>query len=265
MACGWEPSYSGCTGSEAFLESLTAETRETAETVATDLLDQWTGGLYGACPVTVRPCREGLGYSGMGLDFKKAATGRGPSPWEPVLVGGRWYNIGCGGCGGRCACVDGSRALSLPWPVSAVSRVVIDGEVLDPSAYKVQEQRLLVRTDGGVWPLGQDLLAADDAPGAFAVTYDHGLPVPTGGRVAAGVLAMEFAKALCNDNTCQLPKRVQTVTRQGVTVAMLDGFEDLNAGRVGIWLVDSWVASVTQPRKASRVYSPDIPRRGSLL
>jgi hypothetical protein len=30
-------------------------------------------------------------------------------------------------------------------------------------------------------------------------------------------------------------------------------------GRTGIWLVDSWVASVTKPKRGGHVYSVDIP------
>lgn len=96
----------------------------------------------------------------------------------------------------------------------------------------------------------------------FQVTYMRGIDVPMGGQVAAGRLACELAKAACGDNTCALPKRVQTITRQGVTVGLLDSFDDVDKGRTGIWLIDSWVASMNIPQsRAGRVLSPD--RRSS--
>lgn len=262
MACGWEASYAGCSGDQEFIDSVDEDTKRLAEEMATDLLDRWTGGLYGVCPVTVRPCRAFRQDPHRALrDFTQTTTGTGSgSPWMPVLIGGRWINIGCGQCGGRCSCVDGARALSLPWPIDSVDAVTIDGATLPEDAYRVDAQRLLVRTDGGTWPLTQNLDADVTEPDTFAVTYQRGTPVPAGGKIAAGVLAMELMKALCDDGSCQLPQRVQTVTRQGVTVAMLDSFEGLEDGRTGIWLVDSWVSSVTKPRRPAAVYSVDLPR-----
>ena len=75
--------------------------------------------------------------------------------------------------------------------------------------------------------------------------------------VAAGVLALELAKAACMDRDCALPARLQTVTRQGVTVQVQDDFDEMQEGRTGIWLVDSWVTSIRKPRQLARAYNPD--------
>src|SRR3546814_4772015 len=48
--------------------------------------------------------------------------------------------------------------------------------------------------------------------------------------ISAGRLANELAKAACNDKSCGLPQRVQSITRQGVTVAVLDSFDDIDTG-----------------------------------
>jgi hypothetical protein len=135
--------------------------------------------------------------------------------------------------------------------------VQIDGEVLDPSAYRVDNGRLLVRQDGGRWPTCQDMGAALGEDDTWGITYDKGYPVPAGGQIAAGLLANELAKAACNDRSCGLPQRVQTVTRQGVTIAVLDAFDDIDEGHTGIWLIDSWVASVVRRPRRMRVLSPD--------
>jgi hypothetical protein len=97
-------------------------------------------------------------------------------------------------------------------------------------------------------------------PNTWQVDYLLGQPVPIGGQIAAGVLACELAKAACSDGSCQLPQRIQTITRQGVTIAMIDSFDDVSHGATGIWIIDSWVSSIVNTPVPSRVYSPDIPR-----
>ena len=42
-------------------------------------------------------------------------------------------------------------------------------------------------------------------------------------------------------------------------MAVLDGFDDLDQGRTGIWVIDSWVASINSSRHPSTVRSPDLP------
>jgi hypothetical protein len=143
-------------------------------------------------------------------------------------------------------------------PVASVTEVQIDGQVLDASAYRVDNSRLLVRQDGGRWPFCQDLsrpLGQDDT---WGVTVQTGQPVPIGGQVAAAKLACEFAKAMNGDKACELPQRWQTITRQGVTIsAAIDTFQGLDEGKTGIWLIDSWVASVTKPDIGFSMASPD--------
>ena len=98
------------------------------------------------------------------------------------------------------------------------------------------------------------------APGTFSIAYDYGREVPIGGQLAAGVLACELAKAACRDSSCALPQRIQSITRQGVTVAVLDAFDDIDSGHTGIWLIDSWVSSIVKPLRPGRICSPDVPR-----
>jgi hypothetical protein len=217
------------------------------EDMATEYLWRWTGKSLGLCEITVRPCRQDC------TSGRSTFTGGGPhvgrsAPWTPVLVGGAWFNIGCGLCGDTCGC-GGVAPLRLPGPVDSVQEVRQGDTVLDPTKYHVENHALLVRTDGESW-----------SPCGTEITYTRGVPVPVGGQVAAGVLAVQLAKAACSDKTCELPQRVQTVTRQGVTIAMLDSFDDVDSGHTGIWIIDSWLASMTKPPPRSRVLSPDMPR-----
>ncbi len=257
--CTWPISYASC-ASCAPLDALEAAEKATFEQMATDYLWNWTSRVYGTCPVTVRPCR------GNCSDYLSTFWGSGPYPfqgsggWYPVLINGAWTNVHCGVCGiNTCNC-GSTGAIALPGPVASVTLVTIDGVTLDPSAYRVDNGYLLVRTDGQQWPTCQDLNAPVTEPNTFQVEYERGAEVPIGGQMAAGILACEFAKAACRDASCALPQRVQSITRQGVTVAVLDAFDDIDTGHTGIWLIDSWVASVSKPKRGAAVYSPDVPR-----
>ena len=264
MACGWDVSYADCVAEgsrdQKFLDQVPSATRDLAEEMATDYLSQWTGNRFGPCETVVRPCRERPRIDGES-EFRKQVSREGRSQvWMPTLVNGRWYNTVCGTCrDSQCGCA-GPETISLPSPIGEIIEVEIEGVVLSPEAYEFSGSRWLHRTDGLSWPTWQNLALPPGSPGTWSVTYMKGIEVPAGGRIAAGVLALEIMKALCNDGTCQLPQRVQTITRQGVSMAMMDDFDGLDQGRTGIWLVDSWVASITGPRRGGTVLSPDVSR-----
>jgi hypothetical protein len=255
--CSW-PVAGACAGLDE--HPLADYIREAAVTY----LWNWTGKVFGTCEVTVRPCRAGC-------DSESTYRGVAGSPsllptvgglWEPVLVAGVWRNLSCGLCkGDRCSC-DEVASVRLPHPVSAVSSVVIDGVELDAGAYRVDNHALLVRDDGGQWPACQNMGLPDGEPGTWSVTFTWGWPVPAHGQLAAGVLACELGKARVNDDSCLLPQRLQTVTREGVTVAVMDPFDGLEDGKTGIWLIDSWVDSIRKPPARSAVYSPDRRQGG---
>lgn len=268
--CEWPIAYStaeGC-GCEP-IETLDPETREAIEQMAVELLWSWTGRRLGLCETTVRPCRYEC-LDNFGSTFWGGAP-RALVPrvagWVPALIRGEWFNVGCGTCPGECSCApDRLTSIQLPGRVESITRIVISGEVLSPSAYALRDG-VLYRTDGGSWPFCQDAAADPEKPGsdAWEVRYRKGYPVPKSGQLAAAKLACELARAACNDEDCALPQRVQSVTRQGVSVAVLDSFEDVQDGRTGIWLIDSWVASQNAPRTPRpQVFSPDLrPERGT--
>jgi hypothetical protein len=247
------------------LESLPASGVERFERMAVDLLWHWTGRRYGQCEGTIRPCRQDCTAGVSTYGSSVSAYGRRVvSPWAPALVGGDWFNVGCGaGCGDLCGCGAWGSTLRLDVPAYEVVSIEVDGEVLPSGSYRVDDRRLLVRQDGGRWPYCQDMGLPLGEPGTWAVTLRVGAPVPVGGQVAAGRLACELAKAATGKGKCELPNRVQSVTRQGVTVSMMiDTFDDLDQGRTGIWTVDSWVASVTKPDIGFSIASPDLRPTG---
>src|SRR4029079_4332301 len=112
----WDAIYADCSGAAC---SAYEEYEDPAlaqaiwEAVASDLLWNWTGKVFGVCEVTVRPCQSDCAgadswrstYWGRGPlwdpTFPSAGTGpRGAAPWFPVLVGGQWHNVYCG-CAGH--------------------------------------------------------------------------------------------------------------------------------------------------------------------
>jgi hypothetical protein len=264
----WPVNYAGCNGMPEPLASMPASGVQVFEQMAVEYLWRWTGGQFGLVDLTVRPCREDCQASTF---FGGAMPGTNlptiGAPWTPLLMNGKWYNLGCT-CGDNCSC-SVVHQITLPGPVNSVIEVVVDGEVLPSSSYRVDNRRFLVRTDGYGWPLCNDLnspsASGTGAEGTWQVRYLRGSVVPIGGQVAAGLLASEFAKSACGDKNCALPKRVQSVTRQNVTIGMLDTFDDIEVGHTGIWPVDAWIASIRKGPKQSRVYSPDVryPRRTS--
>ena len=222
---------------------------------ATSLLWQWTGRVYGLCELTVRPCRRDCvssTYQGIaGVPSNLGAN----MPFLPVLINGEFFNLSCGRSCRDCSCTK-TPEVGLPGPVDSIVDVEIDGQTLASSAYRLDNRYWLVREDGEQWPTCQDLAKPLGEDGTWAVTFKTGTPVPKGGQLAARVLACEMAKAALG-RECELPQRVQSVTREGVSIAVLDSFEGLESGRTGIWLVDSWVTSVTKSPRRARVLSPD--------
>lgn len=224
--------------------SLTPEVQLAAEEWAVDRLWRWTRQRYGACPVSVRPCKKRCGEYGYGIG-------------GPVLIAGQFTNLICGRCGDDCSCQSVSEVI-LPGPIAEPTEILIDGDVLDLSAVRVDDYIRLVRIDGGSFPTCQDLSEEPTEVGTWQVTYNRGTPVPPGGNLVAGILACEYAKALCQDSSCRLPKRVTTVTRQGLTMGILDNFDGLKEGFTGIWEIDDWIASQNMAFYEASVSSPEI-------
>jgi hypothetical protein len=254
----WPINWDACGGD--ILETLTPEQKELAEALAAQTLRMLTGYRVGGCPVTVRPCNRScvpsswLTAPSPSIMFAGAYGGSfGFSPY--VGPNGLWMNA-CGCRNDGCSCVKVEEVI-LPGTVGRVDEVLLDGEVLDPSAYRVDDFRKLVRTDGGSWPVCQDM-NADGGEGTFFVTYLDGNPVDGVGAYVGGLLAAEYAKA-CQGADCALPSNVRNVTRQGITQE-LDP-EMFQNGLTGERAVDAYIRMWNpQDTLPSGIYSPDAPR-----
>ena len=94
------------------------------------------------------------------------------------------------------------------------------------------------------------------------MTFSPGEVLPRIGQIAAGELACEFAKACLSQGDCRLPQQLQTLTRNGVQVEVMDPALILDNGLTGFPNVDLFIKAVNPARRASRprVLSPDLPR-----
>lgn len=241
-----EPCDDCCTGA---LESLPEHQRDALEGMAAFLLWKATGSRLGVCEETYRPCRIECGPTG-GLP-------------TPQRVNGDWLNMSCGSCRGKCGC-DSVSEVIIP-NTDSVVRVRVDGVELDPEdTVAVYDRRRIVRTDGLPWPACQNL-GSVDGPGTWSITVMRGTPLPSGAGFVAGILLCELAKACTGDDSCRLPRRVQTITRQGVTIGFQDQFESLGEMRLGIWEIDAFIeASRTSIFRQPTITSPDRPRPSQL-
>ena len=247
------PVHWSCT--EVSTESPAATGR--AALAATQILWPLSGSQFGHTTVTWRPCRRACD-----------PTLLLPDAWDwgwpyPALVGGAWVNLGCGACGpDGCACASLQDA-TLPGRVYDVTQVKVDGVVVSGSAYRLDRDprvsgTLLVRLDGGSWPVCQQLALDDTQVGTWSATVRYGLPVPVIAQLAAGELACEFLKGF-NGVDCRIPQQVVSLARQGVTLNFPDPTQLLQAGKFGLPTVDRFLHAVNpqQRRRRARVVSPD--------
>jgi hypothetical protein len=149
------------------------------------------------------------------------------------------------------------------FPIVEITAVVVDGAVLDPTLYRVDDFRTLVRLpdpDGtrAAWPCCQDLVLEDTEVGTWSVEYTYGRTPPLSGIRAAAVLACELAQA-CSGGECKLPSRVTNVTRQGVTLTKNDPLLE-KGWWVGIPEIALFLDAFNPAglRRTSKVLSPDI-------
>lgn len=251
------PGYAGCAW-PIDPACLTAEWDALAEDVktrsigmASTTLHRLTGYRVGGCPITVRPCKAGCNTYGM-LSYWSV----GPAFFPHIAPGGMWVN--------SCPCVTDCSCgplceVTLPAPVGEVHEVVVDGTIQDPSTYRVDGNRLVWVGDGDCpWPTCQNLSLPDTEEGTFSVTYLNSYPVDGWGAYAAGVLAMEYAKACTGSKTCRLPGNVTAVTRQGVSFDLVAG--SFPGGFTSIREVDAFISTwnPTPIRQQSQVWSPDL-------
>lgn len=222
--------------------------------------------------------QQWCGYLAMATDILWASTGRrwrGETLTEDVVLRGAPPRAGEGSwpyhsSWGHCPCygglagpgqprwVDGPYRHAAPASIRLPRRDLVDVTEVLVAGEVFEEWQLdgswLGRTDGRGWSVCRD---------STEVTYRFGRPAPDAGRAAVVELAVEIGRGASDDpdQACSLPKRVQSVTRQGITFAALDNFELLEKGWTGLASVDMWIKSVNPKGRAqaATVWSPDLP------
>jgi len=212
-------------------------TNEWALQQASELLYKLSGYEYpGTCMATVRPCSSYM------------------SCWTP----GEWY-------AGDCGCSRLSRIRLAGFPVQQIDRVLIDGEVIDPTEYRVERGRELVRlvdVDGVLhgWPTCQRMELSEGV-GTFFVTYSYGQNPPLSGVQAAAQLACQIAQQCPGASggsldDCVLPAGTVRIARQGITI-------DTQA--LGIWLLGTQQTGLPLVDMFLSVYGKGRRRRTAVL
>lgn len=254
---GWAPDFSLHPDWTAF--ALAVQTYAT--NLAIRVLWAATGRQYGYCAVTVRPCQRSQLPAYLTYPALFSPWGNNGFAWNWGLVGlpggGSTQLVNQACCGGMCGC--GAADIALPGPLDSITNVTIDGAVLTPTAYRLDGNRL-TRQDGQSWPISQDFNQPIGNVNTWSVTYPRGQAVPVEVNAAAGELAYQVAKAHTGQ-ACLLPLKATSVTRNGVSVQLLNVSDFLTKGLTGLYDVDA-VILACNPHGAKappRVISPDLP------
>jgi hypothetical protein len=176
---------------------------------------------------------------------------------SPVLFGGDVYNIPSGDYDEYSELVaDGlSPDARIRLRGRPVTRIISmrnkNGQILDPNSYYLVDHSTIHIKAGTPW-----------TPCNVEITYAYGIPVPTAGKMAARKLAIEFARLWAGDEMCELPQRVTSVSRQGVSYTILDNQEFIDELRTGLYEIDLFLKTVNpdNARRKSKVFSVDTPR-----
>lgn len=255
--CGWAITKCGCGSCWA---SYSPEVQATASALAIGIMWAATARRYGQCTVVVQPCVKVNEPDYRTFPLDTADYG------NAYLHNGAWYNT-CGSETTRC-CSGCELDLEGPTTTAGITEVLVDGVALPAASYQVMNGHILVRTDGVCWPTCTNY--SNQSPPSLQVEYLKGLAIPDRVQVATERLACELAKA-CAGAACALPRRLKSITRQGVEATVADITETTKSGtavsgpiRTGIPEVDM-VIQLENPRgrqTAPVIWSPDsIPPR----
>jgi hypothetical protein len=166
----------------------------------------------------------------------------------------------CSGCQYTGCCGPSMIGLGRS-PIISVEQVLIDGGVIDPSEYRIDDAKWLQRQDGcGGWPTCQNLAATTDKPCTFEVSFTWNQDPPQMGKHAAGQLASEFYKADTPGLNCSLPARITSITRQGISFAVLDPQTFMDKGLTGNYQIDMFIKAYNPAGTVRKpmVFSPDV-------
>lgn len=194
--------------------------------VASELLYNFSGQQFtGVCgPVTVRPISRPIDADTRGL------VSRLPAGYIAVWGWSSAWGQPASGAASHYGTSTPPEVNLGAYPVIEVLEVKLDGVVIPPTEYYVQDRRNLVRirptaaaepTERYGWPTTQIMDLPDTEPGTFSVTYTYGTPQPQSGTTAALALAKELTIARLGGNSA-IPRRITTISRTGESISVDD-------------------------------------------
>jgi hypothetical protein len=227
--------------------------------VASELMYTLSGRRFGGLcgPMTVRPCRGACACGWQVLSRGYVVHWRDDA--------GSWY------CGeDDCGCT-GESIVELWYPARTVIEVKIDGDVVDPTTYRIIRGRYLQRLDDvgppvshRVWPSCQNVTLDDGEDGTFSITYTYGRYPPESGKLAAAQLGANLLKE-CNGEACALPAGVTRITRQGVQIekASFASWVVDTGWKTGMPLVDAFLSAFNPSglQRRPQIWSPATQER----
>jgi hypothetical protein len=147
-------------------------------------------------------------------------------------------------------------------PLISIEEIQIDGDILDPSEYRIDGAKWLIRQGCAGWPTCQNLAAPLGDPFTFAVSFIFGQNPPEFGMDACTLLAAELYRSTTPalQASCALPRRVTSVTRQGVSISILDSMQYVKEGFTGVPTIDMFIQAYNPGQSVRRpmVFSPDL-------
>lgn len=154
-------------------------------------------------------------------------------------------------------------------PLRSITEVRVNDVVMPSDKYRIDDWRWLVlETQNESWPCCSRLTPAAGSTDTWSVGITYGMPLPQMATRAAAKLVCEFAKA-CTPaaaGECKLPKRVQSIVRQGFSAVLLDPFDMLDNGKLGVYEVDAFIKAYNPEglMEDATVVTPDMMQRSTL-
>lgn len=241
-------------------------TAQLAAEVATEVLYNLSGQQFsGDCgPVVVRPISRPTDADTRGLVSRLPAGYIAVWGWSSA-----WGQPASGAASHYGSALPPEVELGA-YPVTLIVRVKIDGEVIPPSEYYLQDRRKLIRrrpyaaaepTARYGWPTTQIMDLPDTEPGTFSVTYKYGTPPPATGVLAAKRLAQQLTLNLVGEDSV-IPQRYTSINRAGETIQAVDVMDFFEKRLTGIYEVDLFLRTFNPSGAIRRplAWSPDVGR-----
>lgn len=105
--------------------------------------------------------------------------------------------------------------------------------------------------------------------GMLRITYDFGSTLTIAARTTLLYYARQlFLAGPCGDRSlCELPERVTSISREGISMSLIDPQTFIDKGRTGLIRVDQWLSTYLSRKGMGRpgVFSADAPPPSNVM